>query len=306
MKISVIGAGNVGSLTAMRLLDENLGQIVLVDIVKGLAKGKAFDLEDASHILKNAYNIQGTDDFSQVADSDIIVVTAGLPRKPGMTREELLNKNAMILKDVCLNIKRISPKAIVIIVTNPLDLMTYFALKITGFSPDKLFGMGVSLDAARFANIISKQLNIPVTQIEPCVVGSHGEGMLPLARFTKINGQGLEKLLKPQEITDLISSTILRGAEIVSLLGSGSAFFAPSAAIAELVKSVAQDQKRTIGICAYLNGEYGLNDICLGVPGIIGRNGIEKVVELELNRQERELLNNCAEKMRTLIETLPY
>lgn len=212
----------------------------------------------------------------------------------------------MILKDVCLNIKRISPKAIVIIVTNPLDLMTYFALKITGFSPDKLFGMGVSLDAARFANIISKQLNIPVTQIEPCVVGSHGEGMLPLARFTKINGQGLEKLLKPQEITDLISSTILRGAEIVSLLGSGSAFFAPSAAIAELVKSVAQDQKRTIGICAYLNGEYGLNDICLGVPGIIGRNGIEKVVELELNRQERELLNNCAEKMRTLIETLPY
>ena len=179
MKISVIGAGNVGSLTAMRIAQEGIGDIILVDIVKGLAQGKAFDLEAAQSILKYNYKILGFDDINQIKNSDIIVITAGLARKPGMTREELLNKNAKILKDISLNIKKIAPHSIVIVVTNPLDLMTYFVLKITGFNPTKVLGMGPSLDAARFANLISKELNVPPSDIDALVIGSHGEGMLP-------------------------------------------------------------------------------------------------------------------------------
>ncbi len=184
----------------MRLAQENIGDILSIDVVKGLACGKALDLEDARSILKINYRIEGSDDISKIKDSDIIVVTAGLARKPGMTREELLAKNSQILKDICLNIKKLAPESIVIIVTNPLDLMTYFALKILGFIPNKVIGMGLSLDAARFANIISKELNIPNTDIEACVIGSHGEGMLPMPRFSTIKGVSLEEFLDEKKL----------------------------------------------------------------------------------------------------------
>jgi len=276
----------VGSLTAMRLAQEGLGEIVLVDIVKDLAKAKAFDLEDAHPILKYDYQIEGTDEINKIKDSDIIVITAGLTRKPGMTREELLSKNATILKDIALNIKKISPNPILIVVTNPLDLMTYLVLKTTGFNPNKVLGMGISLDTARFANLISKELNIPATDVDACVIASHGEGMLPLPRFTQIKGVALDEFLDDKKIEDLIIRVLNRGAEIVSLLGNGSAYFAPSAAIAAIVKAIVKDEKRIIGVCAYLNGEYGLNDICIGVPCRLGRNGIEKIIELDLNKEE--------------------
>lgn len=298
MKISIIGAGNVGSLTAMRLAEKNFSQIVLIDIVKGLAEGKSLDLEDARSVLKNNYNIQGTDDIGQIKGSDIIIVTAGLARKPGMTREDLLNKNSQILKEVCLNIKKLSPESIVIIVTNPLDLMTYFALKIIQGSPQRIFGMGLSLDASRFANLVSKELSVAVTDINACVIGSHGEGMLPMPRFSTIKGVSLDKILDKEAMQRLAQRTFDRGKEIVSLLGSGSAYFAPSAAIADIVEAIVSDQKRTIGLCAYLNGEYGLKDISIGVPCCLGKSGIEKIVELDLNKEEKDALLQSASQLK--------
>lgn len=304
MKISVIGAGNVGGLTAMRLLEAGAGEIILVDAVKGLAEGKAFDLEDEAAILKYDYHIQGADDITKIKGSDIIVVTAGLARKPGMTREDLILKNAQILKALCLNIKKLAAGSIVIIVTNPLDLMTRFALKITGFNPNRVFGMGPTLDAARFANLIAKELNIPNAEIEPCVVGAHGEGMLPLPRFTTVKGVALDKFVNKEKAEELVRKTIERGAAIVSLLGSGSAYFAPSQAITALVKTIIKDEKRILGVSAYLNGEYGTKDICIGVPCRLGKNGIEKIIDLDLNAQEKALFQKSVESLKQLTGTV--
>jgi len=286
----------------MRLAQEAVGDIVLVDVVKGMAQGKAFDLEDCRPVLKNNYKIQGTDDINLIKDSDIVVITAGFARKPGMTREELLDKNARILKDICQNIKNLAKDSTVIVVTNPLDLMTYLVLKETGFKPQKVLGMGVSLDAARFTNIISRELNVPCTDIDTYVIGTHGEGMLPLTRFTNIKGVSLDEFSDDKKIESLISKTVNRGAEIVSLLGSGSAYYAPSAAIAAIVKAVVKDEKRTIGVCAYLNGEYGLRDICIGVPCRLGKSGIEKIIELDLNKQEKEALVKSSESILGLLK----
>lgn len=294
MKISVIGAGNVGSLAAMRMANDGLGDILLVDVVKGLAHGKALDLEDARALLKFNYNIKGTDDISQIKGSDIIVVTAGLARKPGMSREELLAKNGAILKDVCLKIKELAKNAIVIIVTNPLDIMTFYALKITGFKPNKLFGMGISLDTSRFINLIAEELKLPVTDIEALVIGAHGESMLPLPSFSKVKGVALDEFLNDDKIEALVKRTINRGAEIVANLGTGSAFFAPSAAIAAIVKTIVKDEKRTVGVCSYLNGQYGIKDTCIGVPCRLGKNGIEQIIELDLSGEEKAKLTKSA------------
>lgn len=294
MKISIIGAGNVGSLAAMRIAADGLGDVLLIDVVKGLALGKALDLEDARPLLKSNYNIKGSDDVAQIKDSGIVVVTAGLARKPGMTREELLVKNAQILKDVCLKIKELAPEAIVVIVTNPLDIMTLYALKITGFKPGKLFGMGISLDTARFINLISQELHLPATDIEALVMGAHGEGMLPLPGFAKVKGVSLDEFISDDKIKALISRTINRGAQIVANLGTGSAFFAPSAAIASIVKTIVKDEKRTIGLCSYLNGQYGIKDTCIGVPCRLGKNGIEQIIELGLSPDELAQLTKSA------------
>jgi len=295
MKITVIGAGNVGSLTAMRIAQEGLGDVLLIDIVKGKAYGKALDLEDARPLLKYNYNIKGSDDIAQLKDSDIVVVTAGLARKPGMSREELLAKNAQILKGVCLNIKELAKKAIVVIVTNPLDIMTFYALKITGFKPGKLFGMGISLDTARFVNLIAQELNLPATDIEALVIGAHGEGMLPLPALAKVKGVGLDEFISDDKIESLVSRTVSRGAEIVANLGTGSAFFAPSAAIAAIVKTIVKDEKRTIGLCSYLNGEYGIKDSCIGVPCRLGKNGVEQVIQLDITPEEKSRLIKSAQ-----------
>ncbi len=294
MKISIIGAGNVGSLAAMRIAADGLGDVLLIDVVKGLALGKALDLEDARPLLKSNYSIKGSDDITQIKDSNIIVVTAGLARKPGMTREELITKNAQILKDVCSKIKELAPDAIVIIVTNPLDIMTLFALKITGFKPSKLFGMGISLDTARFINLISQELHLPATDIEALVIGAHGEGMLPLSRFAKVKGVSLDEFISDDQIESLINRTINRGAQIVANLSTGSAFFAPSAAVASIVKTIVKDEKRTIGLCSYLNGQYGIKDTCIGVPCRVGKNGIEQVMELDLSQDELARLTKSA------------
>ncbi len=304
MKISIIGAGNVGSLSAMRLAHEGLGEIVLVDILKGIARGKAFDLEDASSILKLDYDIAGSDDIAEIKDSDIAVITAGLARKPGMTREDLLSKNSQILKETAKAVKKLSPGAVLVVVTNPLDLMTRLALEVTGFSKERVMGMGLTLDTSRFANLIAKELGVPVSDVEAMVIGSHGEGMLPLYRFTNIKGVALEEFLDKERIGALVEKTVMRGAEVVSLLGSGSAYFAPSAAIAQLVRVIAKDEKRTLGVSVYADGEYGIRDVCIGLTCRLGRAGIEKIVELDLNEQEKEALENCASRLREQYRSL--
>lgn len=298
MKISVIGAGNVGGLTAMRLAEAGLAEVVLCDVAKGLACGKAFDMHDSQAALKGQLIIEGSEDISKIKGSQIVIITAGLARKPGMTREELLQKNSQIIKEVTLQIKDKAPQAIVIVVTNPLDLMTYLVLKTSGFSAKRVFGMGLNLDAARFTNLISLNLNVPVTEINAMVVGAHGEGMLPLARFTQVRGMALDELIDEAKLKELTMATVNRGAEIVSLLGSGSAYFAPSAAILEVVKAVAGDQKRTLGVSAYLSGEYGLQDLCIGVPCLLGKDGIEKIIELDLNSEEKQAFLKTADSIK--------
>ena len=306
MKISVIGAGNVGALSAMRMAELKLGDIVLVDIAKGVAQGKSLDLEDTRSILKADYDIKGCEDINSIEDSGVVVITAGLARKPGMTREELLTKNSSILKDVCLNIQKLAPEAIVVVVTNPLDLMTYLALKVTGFSKNRIIGMGVSLDASRFANLISQELKLNPTDVTPVVIGAHGQGMIPLARHTRVKGESLEKILNKEKIDSLLKRTIERGAEIVSCLGSGSAFFAPSAAVAEVVKAIAKDEKKVLGACVYLTGEYGIKDICIGVPVCLGKNGVEDIIKLELSDGEKKELMDSADSIQNLLRQFSF
>lgn len=288
----------------MRLLEAGFPRIVLVDSLAALAQGKALDLEDAGSVSKYGYRIQGTQDIQDTANSDIIIITAGLTRKAGMSREDLLMKNAGILKEISLNIKKLSPGSIVIVVTNPLDLMTYLTLKITGFTPNRVFGMGPNLDAARFANLISRELNVSPSEIDAPVIGSHGEGMLPLPRFTTIKGASLHNFLKNEKIEFLVKRTRERGQEIVSLLGNGSAYFAPSAAIAVIVKAIAKDEKRPVAVSCFLNGEYGIKDICLGTPCRLGKNGIEQIIEVDLNNEEKAILLQSAESIRKNLELL--
>lgn len=307
MKITVIGAGNVGGLTALRLCEQGCGEIVLLDIALGLAKGKVLDLEDSLPLAKKNYRLTGSDSFKEINDSEIVIITAGLPRRPGMSREDLLKKNAQIVKDVCKEIKVRAPRSIVIVVTNPVDILTYLAYQQTGFLKNKVLGMGVSLDTARFSNLISQELNIPNAEIETMVIGCHGETMLPLTRLTYIKGLTIERFLDKKKIEKLKLSTIQRGAEIVSLLGSGSAYFAPSAAITQIVRAIVKDEKRTICVSAYLNGEYGIRDICIGVPSRIGRKGIEQIIELELNQKEKLEFQKSAKslkKQRDLLDEL--
>jgi malate dehydrogenase len=266
-----------------------------------MAKGKSFDLDDCRQILNIPYHIEGSEDINQVKDSKVVVITAGLARKPGMTREDLLEKNSQILKGICEKVKVLAPDSIVIIVTNPLDAMTYYAGKILGFDRRKVFGMGLTLDGSRFANLISREVNIPVNKIKPVVIGSHGEAMLPLPRLTMVGSFPLSEVVKdPEKTAMLVKATVERGKEIVALFGSGSAYFAPSAAIASLVSAIIKDKRLPFGVSAQLDGEYGLKDICCGVPCVIGGQGINKVVELDLNSQEKILFAQSVEAIRNL------
>jgi malate dehydrogenase len=298
MKISIIGAGNVGGLAAMRIAECGLGDVFLIDIAQGIACGKAMDIADSRGVGLFSCRVQGSEQMQELAGSDIAVIIAGFPRKPGMTREDLINKNAEVVRGLCLTVKESAPQAILIIVTNPLDLMTQLALKVTGFNPRRIIGMGVSLDASRFANLIAEELGVLPQEVDACVIGSHGEGMMPLAHLTTVGGVSLSSLLDKEKQAGLIKRTIGRGMEIVTCLGSGSAYFAPSAAIASLVKAIARDEKRIIGASAWLNGEYGVNDVCMGTPCRIGRAGIEQVIELELQKEEKEAFAIFAQRLK--------
>lgn len=295
MKITVVGAGNVGATTACKLAEKNLAnQIVLIDIVEGVPQGKALDLWESAPIEGFDTRCTGTNDWADTAGSDLVVVTAGLPRKPGMSRDDLLEKNTEIVGSVAAQIRAHSPQATVIVVSNPLDVMTWVARKVTGFAPQKVFGMAGVLDTARYRSFIALHLGVSVRDISAMVLGGHGDSMVPLPRYTTVSGIPLSELMDAATIEAIIQRTRDGGAEIVKYLKTGSAFYAPAAAVVEMAESVIKDKKRVLPCACWLSGQYGLRDVYVGVPAKLGRGGVEEVIELELSVTEKEALARSA------------
>lgn len=293
-KVSIIGAGHVGATLASNLLSEELSEIVLLDIAEGLAKGKALDLLQSTAISKRSVDIIGTQSYDDLKDSDIVVITAGLPRKPGMSREDLLLKNGQIIKEVVSKIKKIVPETILILVTNPLDIMCQLALKVSDFPKERVFGMAGALDAGRLKAFISLELNCSVKDIETLVLGGHGDSMVPLKDYTTVSGIPINNLLPTEKIETLFERTRKGGGEIVSLLKTGSAYYAPAAGAFEMVTAVLRDEKRIIPSAVYLTGEYQLKDVYVGVPVKIGKLGIEEIIELKLDSEALSSLHKSA------------
>jgi len=300
-KISIIGAGQVGSTTALRIAEKGLGDIVLLDVIEGLPQGKALDLLQSSPISGYDLDIVGTNNYGDIEGSDIVVVTAGLARKPGMSRDDLLNKNAEIVKDISGKIKKYARDSKVLMVTNPLDVMTYVAFKTTKFEPERVFGMAGVLDAARFRTFIARELGVSVKVVHTMVLGSHGDTMVPLPGYTTVDGIPITQLMSEEKMEKLIERTRNGGAEIVKYLKDGSAFYAPSAAVVEMIEAVVRDMKSVLSCSAYLRGEYGVNDIYIGVPVKLGKGGVEEIIGLELNMAEREAFMRSAESVREMI-----
>ncbi len=303
-KISIIGAGNVGATAALKIAQKGLGDIVLVDIAEGVPQGKALDIQQSMPLWGSRSRITGTNDFSEIGDSDIVVVTAGVPRKPGMSREDLMEVNSKIIKSVCREVRQHAPGSIVIVVTNPLDSMTCLAYRELGFPRERLMGMAGVLDTARFKCFLAQELGIEPSEIEALVLGSHGDSMVPVIEHTRIGGKDVRDLLSPERLKEIVERTRNAGAEIVSHLKTGSAFYAPGASIAEMVEAVLKDTRRILPVSAYLDGEYGHSGLFLGVPARLGRNGIEEIVELEMEQETREALGRSASAIKESLERL--
>lgn len=305
MKVTVVGAGNVGATCADVLARKEVAnEIVLLDIKEGFAEGKALDMWETSPIQLFDTRITGsTNDYSKTADSDVVVITSGLPRKPGMSRDDLIATNAGIVKSVTENIIKFSPNAIIIIVSNPLDVMTYTAYLTAKVDSSKVFGMAGVLDTARYRSFLALELNISPKDIQAVLMGGHGDTMVPLPRYTTVGGIPVTELIEEDKLNSIIDRTKVGGGEIVQLLGT-SAWYAPGAAAAQMVEAIVKDQKRVFPVCAWLKGEYGMNDIYLGVPVILGKNGIEKIIELKLNDAEMALLEESAQHVRDVMKVL--
>lgn len=303
-KITVVGAGFVGATTVQRIAEKELGDVVMTDIIEGIPQGKALDLMESAPIVGFDVNVVGTNDYKDMQDSDIVVITAGIARKPGMSRDDLIKTNSNIVSEVSENINKYAPDSIVIVVTNPLDIMTYVALMKTGFHPGRVIGMSGVLDCARFATFVAMELGCSVKNVDAMVLGGHGDLMVPLPRHTTVSGIPITELMDEAAIDRLVQRTINGGAEIVELLKTGSAFYAPSAAITLMVESIVRDQKRILPAAAYMYGQYGHEEIYLGVPVKLGRMGVEAVIELDLTEPEQEMLAHSAEAMKEAISTL--
>jgi malate dehydrogenase len=304
MKVTVIGAGNVGASTAYALAQKGIAnEIVLVDVVEGVPQGKALDMYQSGPVEGYDTRVIGTNDYAPTANSDIIVMTAGKPRKPGMSREDLLAVNIEIVKDAVGKAAKVSPNAILIVVSNPLDAMCYGALKISGFKSHKVFGMAGILDTARFRTFIAMELGVSVRDIDAVVLGGHGDTMVPLAGHTLIGGVPLTALCTKEKIDAMIARTTNGGAEIVKLMGT-SAWYAPASATVQMVESIILDKKRVLPCAAWLQGEYGMKDLYMGVPCVLGKNGIEKILEVPLSESEMTMFKASADKVRaTVAET---
>ena len=285
-KITIVGAGNVGSAVAHIAATKQLADIVLIDIVKGLAQGKALDLAQAGPVQSYDCQIIGTTDWEESTDSDIAIITSGLPRKPGMSRDDLLKKNVQIVKDVSEKIAKYCPDSFIIVVCNPLDAMVHTAAKVTGFARNKVMGMAGALDCARFSYLLAHELGVSVEDIKGVLMGGHGDDMVPLPRFTSVSGIPITELLDEDKIADLIESTRNGGIEIVNLLGS-SAYYAPAAGTVKMAEAILNNKKSVLSCCAYCNREYNVGGYFVGVPAVLGKNGVEKIIELKLNANEQ-------------------
>ena len=303
-KVTVVGSGAVGSTTAMRLVEQQLADVVLVDILEGVPQGKALDLAEAGPIGSYDFQLTGSNDYESSQGSDVVVITAGLPRKPGMSRDDLLLKNAGIVKDVTENITRHSPDATIIVVSNPLDAMCQVAKSVSGFPRERLLGMAGILDSARFRTFIAWELNVSVEDTHAFVLGGHGDTMVPLARYSTVAGIPITELMAEDRVEALIQRTRDGGAEIVKLLKTGSAYYAPSAAVAEMVAAILRDKKKILPCCTYLQGEYGINDLYVGVPVKLGRKGMEQIMEISLSKEEETQLQNSAAAVQQLVDVL--
>lgn len=293
-KISVIGAGNVGATTAQYCAMANLGDVVLLDIPQAgdMPKGKALDLFEASPLLGYNANITGTNDYADTANSDVVVVTAGIPRKPGMSRDDLLATNAKIVSSVAEQIAKTSPNAVVIVVSNPLDAMTQRMLEVTKFPPERVIGQAGVLDAARFCAFIAMELNVAVEDVNAMLLGGHGDTMVPLASCASVNGIPVTQLISAERMAEIVARARTGGGEIVKLLGTGSAFYAPAAATASMVEAIVRDQNRVVAVAAYCDGAYGVDGYYVGVPVVLGDGGVKKIVELQMTDEEKGLFAN--------------
>ena len=305
MKVTVVGAGNVGATCANVLAhNEVANEIVLLDIKEGFAEGKALDIWETSPInLYDSRTVGSTNDYSKTAGSEVVVITSGLPRKPGMSRDDLIATNAGIVKQVTENIVKYSPDAKIVIVSNPLDVMTYCAYLTAKVDSSKVFGMAGVLDTARYRSFLAMELNVSPKDIQAVLMGGHGDTMVPLPRYTTVGGIPVTELIGNEKLNEIIERTKFGGGEIVKLLGT-SAWYAPGAAAAQMVEAIVRDQKRVFPVCAWLQGEYGMNDIYLGVPVILGKNGIEKIIELDLNNEEKALLDESAVAVKNVMSVL--
>lgn len=303
-KITVVGAGFVGSTAAHWAASKELGDVVLVDINEGAAAGKALDLFEASPVEGFDSRVIGTADYAHTKDSDVVIITAGLPRKPGMSRDDLLATNAKIMKAVCNNIKETSPNSVVIVVSNPLDAMAFVAKETLGFPPERVIGMAGILDSARFRSFIAEAANVSVKDIHAFVLGGHGDTMVPMPRHCSIGGAPLTQFLSQEQIDQIVDRTRKGGAEIVGLLKTGSAYYAPSASAVQMAEAILKDQKRILPCAAYLQGEYGVKDRFLGVLCQVGGGGMEKVIELELNDEEKAGLKVSIDAVEDLVTAL--
>ncbi|MGB7054860.1 MAG: malate dehydrogenase [bacterium] len=303
-KVTIIGAGNVGSSVALYLAEHKIADVFLVDVVEGLPEGKALDAEEAAPIRRYDTELRGCTDFSCMVDSDIVVITAGIARRPGMSRDDLLNTNAKIIRSVSEKVAQYAPNSIIIMVTNPLDVMAYLALKTTGFALKRIVGMAGILDSIRFRYFVSQKLGVSVIDTTAMVLGGHGDSMVPLPRYSTVAGIPITELMPKDDIDKIIERTRKGGAEIVGYLKTGSAYYAPAAAVAKMVECIVRDKRRILPCSAYLRGEYGIEGLFVGVPVMLGMNGVEKIIELELIPEEREALNTSASAVKTVIEKL--
>jgi malate dehydrogenase len=304
-RVTVIGAGNVGATTAQQIIENGLADVVLVDIVDGLPQGKALDLAEAAPVLGYDVRIVGTNDYADTADSKIIIVTSGLARQPGMSRDDLMARNADIVRSVVSQAAATSPDAILLIVTNPLDAMCHVAMQASGFPKERVIGMAGVLDSARFRSFIADELDVSVRDVRAFVLGGHGDTMVPLPRYSTVGGVPITELMSAERIEELVTRARNGGAEIVALLKTGSAFYAPAASVVEMVESILRDRRRVLPCAAYLEGEYGVDGLFVGVPVILGNGGIERVLEIRLTPDEQAAFTRSAAAVKELVDKLP-
>ncbi len=304
-KVTVVGAGNVGATTAQRIAERELADVVLVDVVEGIPEGKALDLREAAPVERHDARVVGAYDYAATADSDIVVITAGLARKPGMSRDDLLLKNHQIVSSVVEQAVKHSPDTLLLVVSNPLDAMVYTALKTSGFPRERVIGMAGVLDSARMRSFIAEELDVSVENTHAFVLGGHGDAMVPLPRYSTVAGVPITRLMKKERIDQIVERTRTGGAEVVALLKTGSAFYAPSSAVVEMVEAILHDKKKILPCAVYLQGEYGIRECVAGVPVKLGAGGLQQIMEIDLEADETAALERSTEAVRELIAKLP-